>query len=105
MNFDVHNVTALIRFVRFVSTPEILERVDTIESEILQIDEAINIQGNENLYLNPVSARKTLLLHIRIQEFIELKTFLEVGWLFNLNPKNNDIIPAAYIPVFVFLAD
>ncbi|CAH2080473.1 unnamed protein product, partial [Thlaspi arvense] len=35
------------RFVRFVSTPEILERVYTLESEILQIEEAIAIQGNE----------------------------------------------------------
>ncbi|XP_072955576.1 COP1-interacting protein 7-like [Typha angustifolia] len=36
------------RFVRFVSTPEVLERVTTIESEILQIEEAIAIQGNDN---------------------------------------------------------
>ncbi|WJX17152.1 hypothetical protein P8452_07094 [Trifolium repens] len=36
------------RFVRFVSTPEILERVYTIESEILQIEEAIAIQGNSS---------------------------------------------------------
>ncbi|KAA8548827.1 hypothetical protein F0562_000511 [Nyssa sinensis] len=42
------------RFVRFVSTPEILERVYTIESEILQIDEAIAIQGNNNLGLSTV---------------------------------------------------
>ncbi|KAK4266166.1 hypothetical protein QN277_027128 [Acacia crassicarpa] len=37
------------RFVRFVSTPEILERVYTIESEILQIGEAIAIQGNNTI--------------------------------------------------------
>lgn len=36
------------RFVRFVSTPEILERVSTLESEILQIEEAIAIQGNND---------------------------------------------------------
>ncbi|XP_060181901.1 COP1-interacting protein 7 [Lycium barbarum] len=36
------------RFVRFVSTPEILERVYTIESEILQIEEAIALQGNND---------------------------------------------------------
>ena len=36
-------------FVRFVSTPEILERVYTIESEILQIEEAISIQGNNEI--------------------------------------------------------
>ncbi|KAL9264350.1 COP1-interacting protein 7-like protein [Drosera capensis] len=34
------------RFVRFVSTPEILERVYTIESEILQIQEAISFQNS-----------------------------------------------------------
>ncbi|KAL6954946.1 hypothetical protein U1Q18_044388 [Sarracenia purpurea var. burkii] len=39
------------RFVRFVSTPEILERVYTIESEILQIEEAIAIQGNNDMGL------------------------------------------------------
>ncbi|XP_027189357.1 uncharacterized protein [Cicer arietinum] len=37
------------RFVRFVSTPEILERVYTLESEILQIEEAIAIQGNHSI--------------------------------------------------------
>ncbi|XP_054805701.1 COP1-interacting protein 7 isoform X2 [Prosopis cineraria] len=37
------------RFVRFVSTPEILERVYTIESEILQIEEAIAIQGGTTI--------------------------------------------------------
>ncbi|KAK9087335.1 hypothetical protein Syun_029729 [Stephania yunnanensis] len=42
------------RFVRFVSTPEVLERVTTIESEILQIEEAISIQGNDNLGMNTV---------------------------------------------------
>ncbi|OAY65288.1 hypothetical protein ACMD2_11098 [Ananas comosus] len=36
-------------FVRFVSTPEVLERVNTIESEILQIEEAIIVQGNETV--------------------------------------------------------
>ncbi|CAL9095020.1 unnamed protein product [Musa textilis] len=37
------------RFVRFVSTPEVLERVTTIESEILQIENAIAVQGNDNV--------------------------------------------------------
>ncbi|KAL7220097.1 hypothetical protein ACSBR2_013037 [Camellia fascicularis] len=41
-------------FVRFVSTPEILERVYTIESEILQIEEAISIQGNSHMGLSTV---------------------------------------------------
>ncbi|KAK2973875.1 hypothetical protein RJ640_013929 [Escallonia rubra] len=40
------------RFVRFVSTPEILERVYTIESEILQIEEAIAIQANNEIGLS-----------------------------------------------------
>ncbi|XP_068654788.1 COP1-interacting protein 7 [Aristolochia californica] len=47
------------RFVRFVSTPEVLERVNTIESEILQIDDAIAIQSNENLGLNTAEDRQT----------------------------------------------
>ncbi|KAL2230093.1 UNVERIFIED_CONTAM: COP1-interacting protein 7 [Sesamum indicum] len=37
------------RFVRFVSTPEILERVYTIETEILQIEEAIAMQSNNDI--------------------------------------------------------
>ncbi|KAK4427824.1 COP1-interacting protein 7 [Sesamum alatum] len=37
------------RFVRFVSTPEILERVYTIETEILQIQEAIAMQSNNDM--------------------------------------------------------
>ncbi|KAF5197157.1 Cop1-interacting protein [Thalictrum thalictroides] len=40
------------RFVRFVSTPEVLERVNTIESEILQIEESIAIQSSENMGLS-----------------------------------------------------
>lgn len=36
---------ALNRFVRFVSTPEILERVYTIETEIVHIGEAIALQS------------------------------------------------------------
>ncbi|CAN6286082.1 unnamed protein product [Urochloa humidicola] len=42
------------RFVRFVSTPEVLERVTTIESEILQIEDAIAVQGNDGLGLRSV---------------------------------------------------
>ncbi|KAK1289579.1 hypothetical protein QJS10_CPB18g02024 [Acorus calamus] len=37
------------RFVRFVSTPEVLERVNTLEFEIIQIEKAIAIQSNEIL--------------------------------------------------------
>ncbi|XP_073101807.1 COP1-interacting protein 7-like [Elaeis guineensis] len=47
------------RFVRFVSTPEVLERVTTIESEILQIEEAIAIQSNDNLGLSTVEDHQT----------------------------------------------
>ncbi|OWM70473.1 hypothetical protein CDL15_Pgr011949 [Punica granatum] len=39
------------RFVRFVSTPEVLERVYTLESEIMQIEEAIAIQSNNDVGL------------------------------------------------------
>ncbi|KAI3997874.1 hypothetical protein MKX01_040377 [Papaver californicum] len=42
------------RFIRFVSTPEVLERVNTIESEILQIEKAIVVQTNENMGLSTV---------------------------------------------------
>ncbi|XP_008785220.1 COP1-interacting protein 7-like [Phoenix dactylifera] len=47
------------RFVRFVSTPEVLERVTTIESEILQIEEAIAIQSTDNLGLSTVEDHQT----------------------------------------------
>ncbi|KAL3648768.1 hypothetical protein CASFOL_005171 [Castilleja foliolosa] len=39
----------LNEFVRFVSTPEILERVCTIETEILQIEEAIAMQSSKDI--------------------------------------------------------
>ncbi|XP_077250756.1 COP1-interacting protein 7-like isoform X2 [Tasmannia lanceolata] len=42
------------RLVWFVSTPELLERVNTIESEIFQIDEAISSQSNDNIRLSTV---------------------------------------------------
>ncbi|PUZ35952.1 hypothetical protein GQ55_9G001300 [Panicum hallii var. hallii] len=48
-------VVGLGRFVRFVSTPEVLERVTTIESEILQIEDAIAVQVNESLGLRSVT--------------------------------------------------
>ncbi|ONM11802.1 COP1-interacting protein-related [Zea mays] len=44
----------LDRFVRFVSTPEVLERVTTIESEILQIEDGIAVQGSDSLGLRSV---------------------------------------------------
>ncbi|CAH9115989.1 unnamed protein product [Cuscuta epithymum] len=37
------------RFVRFVNTPDILERVYIIESEIIQIEETIAIQGKNDI--------------------------------------------------------
>lgn len=48
-------IVDLGRFVRFVSTPEVLERVTTIEAEILQIVDAIAIQSNDTLGLRSVS--------------------------------------------------
>ena len=42
--------------MRFVSTPEVLERVTTLESEILQLEDAIAIQSNDSLGLKSVSA-------------------------------------------------
>ncbi|XP_058101569.1 COP1-interacting protein 7-like isoform X2 [Magnolia sinica] len=49
---------AVERFVRFVSTPEVLERVNTIESEILQIDEAIASQSVDNPGLSTVEGHQ-----------------------------------------------
>jgi hypothetical protein len=48
-------IVGLGRFVHFVSTPEVLERVTTIESEILQIEDAIAVQSNNTLGLRSVS--------------------------------------------------
>ncbi|CAH8278527.1 unnamed protein product [Arabidopsis lyrata] len=42
------------RFVRFVSTPEVIERVYTLETEIIQIKEAIGIQNNSETALTVV---------------------------------------------------
>ena len=47
-----------------MSTPEILERVYTTESEILQIEEAIAIQGNSSLGTNTVCKYLALLYMI-----------------------------------------
>jgi len=55
------NLLCLYRFVRFVNTPEILERVYTTESEILQIEEAIAIQGNNSMGISTVSKYQALL--------------------------------------------
>lgn len=44
-----------VRFVRFVSTPEVIERVYTLETEIIQIKEAIGIQNNCETALTVVS--------------------------------------------------
>ena len=39
------NITyVLFRFVRFVSTPEVLERVSTVETELSELEEAVRIQ-------------------------------------------------------------
>ncbi|KAJ0234723.1 hypothetical protein HA466_0271910 [Hirschfeldia incana] len=42
------------RFVRFVSNPDVLERVYTLETEIMQIREAIGIQNNSDVALTVV---------------------------------------------------
>lgn len=47
------------RFVRFVSNPEVLERVYTIETEILQIEEAIAIQSKNELGWSPPEDQQT----------------------------------------------
>lgn len=48
----------LNRFVRFVNTPEVLERVNTIESEIIQIGKSVAIQLSENLGLSAVNVHQ-----------------------------------------------
>ncbi|XP_047092936.1 COP1-interacting protein 7-like [Lolium rigidum] len=45
------------RFVRFVSTPEVLERVTTVEAEMLQLEDAIAVQSSENLGLRSAEGR------------------------------------------------
>jgi hypothetical protein len=55
------NLLWFYRFVRFVNTPEILERVYTTESEILQIEEAIAIQGNNSIGIGTVSIYQAFL--------------------------------------------
>ncbi|KAK4421781.1 COP1-interacting protein 7 [Sesamum alatum] len=49
----------LERFVRFVSTPEILERVYTIETEILQIEEAMAMQRRNDIGQSIVENHQT----------------------------------------------
>ncbi|RWW32052.1 hypothetical protein GW17_00003297 [Ensete ventricosum] len=72
------------RFVRFVSTPEVLERVTTIESEILQIENAIVIQSNDNLGLSSVnkwSMHFFVVMMTRMTSFIVY--LLAGGWSSN----------------------
>ncbi len=38
----------VLRFVRFVSTPEVLEHVSTVETELTQLEETISMQANES---------------------------------------------------------
>jgi hypothetical protein len=51
------------RFVRFVSTPEVLERVTTVEAEMLQLEDAIAVQSSENLGLRSVSGALSSVLY------------------------------------------
>lgn len=78
------------RFVRFVSTPEVLERVTTIESEILQIEDAMAVQGNDSLGLRSVSRHiclRTFDYHTNIRNmrcsylcFVRWKTIIGNWW-------------------------
>ncbi|KAF2285507.1 hypothetical protein GH714_005155 [Hevea brasiliensis] len=56
---DKTNMLWTYRFVRFVSNPEVLERVYALESEILQIEEAIAIQSNNEIGLAMVKDHQT----------------------------------------------
>ena len=57
-----------------MSTPEILERVYNLESEILQIEEAIAIQGNNDMGLSTVS--KIYLLYFILMSYCQRKVNL-----------------------------
>lgn len=75
------------RFVRFVSTPEILERVYTQESEILQIVEAIVIQSNNDGGLHSVSY-----LDQCLSSLIQQNKFM---WLFSMHQvEDHGVKPA-----------
>ncbi|KAK6145931.1 hypothetical protein DH2020_019800 [Rehmannia glutinosa] len=80
----------LERFVRFVSTPEILERVYTIETEILQIEEAIAIQSSSDMGQNIVEnhGRKPLAgYEVSITALITLKLWTGDTSLSNANEE------------------
>lgn len=63
----------MFRFVRFVSTPEVLERVGTVEAEIIQLDGAIREHAIESTkvrvfgpwlsYLELRNTRKSSMFH------------------------------------------
>ncbi|CAA0818223.1 COP1-interacting protein-related [Striga hermonthica] len=53
----------LERFVRFVSTPEVLERVYTIENEIIQIEEGITLQRSSGKALPVSNEEKAIVLY------------------------------------------
>ncbi|CAN8247788.1 unnamed protein product [Cochlearia groenlandica] len=48
-NADWFTKATIERFVRFVSNPDVLERVYSLETEIVQIKEAIGIQNNSEM--------------------------------------------------------
>lgn len=55
------------RFVRFVSTPEVLERVTTVEAEMLQLEDAIAVQTNENLALRSAEGHNGKLVDVGVE--------------------------------------
>jgi len=74
------NLFCSYRFVRFVSTPEVLERVYYLESEILQIEKGIAIQSNNDTGLSSVSKIvKHLMMQSQSLEFNFGCPFLSTG--------------------------
>lgn len=68
------------RFVRFVSTPEVLERVTTVEAEMLQLEDAIAVQTNENLALRSAEGHNGKLVDVGV-EGVLLFSFHHVAFL------------------------
>ncbi|KAF5188211.1 Cop1-interacting protein [Thalictrum thalictroides] len=74
------------RFVRFVNSPEVLERVNMTESEILQIEEAIAIHSKDTLRLKNVDD------HIKVEDYGERSQASTEGFQPKLNADAEDTI-------------